>query len=146
MLFRTNLPHSQRRSWLLTLAFAALLAGCLASTPAQTGSSASQGRPFIPEKMTSGLCTTRVSPGYPASTKTQEPATIVLRVVLSRSGALTPLYKISGPPDLELQAMNSVRLWKCKPYIRVNAPIDVITEMHVTFTPGQPAGFTIHPQ
>jgi hypothetical protein len=139
------LPNTRkRRSWLLILAFAAPLAGCLASAPAQTSSSASQGRPFIPEKVTGGLCTTRVSPGYPASTKTQEPNTVVLRVVLSRSGALTPLYKVSGPPELEFPAMNSVRLWKCKPYANAAGPLDVLTEVHVNFVPGRPPGFITH--
>jgi len=134
----------RRRRWLLTLAFAAPLTGCLASAAAQTGSSASQGRPFIPEKVTGGLCTTRVSPGYPAGTKAQEPATVVLRVVLSRSGTLTPMYEVSGPSELEFAAMNSVRLWKCKPYVRVNVPIDVVTEVRVRFIPGQPAGLITH--
>jgi hypothetical protein len=65
-------------------------------------------------------------------------------VVLSRSGRLTPLYRVLGPANLELQAMNAVRLWKCKPYTTAGSPLDVLTEVQVKFVPGQPAGFLTH--
>jgi outer membrane biosynthesis protein TonB len=117
--------------------------------PAQTSSSgATVGRLFVPGNVMDGNCTTRVSPRYPSGTANPKPATITLRVVIGKSGAVSPMYRISGPPELEAEAMDAVRLWTCKPYMRGKGPdavpIDVLTDLKATFTPGQPPGTITH--
>lgn len=94
----------------------------------------------------SALCITQVSPTYPTgSPPLSSPATVVIRAVVWRSGAVTPSYAVSGPHSLEAAAMDAARLWKFKPYSRDSNPIDVTTELHVEFIPGQPGGMITHP-
>ena len=140
--------HTDTRPAACAVAIAALLTfGLLPAVlaPAQTSSSgATVGRLFVPGNVMDGNCTTRVSPRYPSGTANPRPATVTLRVVIGRSGSVSPMYRTSGPVELEAEAMNAVRLWTCKPYVRGKGldavPIDVLTDLKVTFTPGQPPG------
>ncbi len=130
----------------------AALALCLLSAWAAPGQASSpgaaQGRLFVPGSVMDSRCTTRVSPRYPSGTTNQQ-ATVTLRVVVGRSGSVSPMYRVSGPGELEAEAMNAVRLWKCTPYIRGSdsdaVPMDVQTDLPVSFVPGRPAGMVTHP-
>jgi outer membrane biosynthesis protein TonB len=133
-------PAAHALALLLTFA---LLPAVLA--PAQTSSSgATVGRLFVPGNVMEGNCATRVSPRYPSGTANPKASAVTLRVVIGKSGSVSPMYRISGPSQLEAEAMDAVRLWTCKPYVRGKAPdavpIDVLTDLKVTFTPGQPPG------
>jgi periplasmic protein TonB len=98
-----------------------------------------------PEKM-AALCVTMVSPTYPhAAEDLQTESTVVVQAVISKAGRVSPLRAVSGSPLLEAEAMNAVRLWRYKPFIRDNEPVDVATEIQVTFKPGAPGGIITHP-
>src|ERR1700738_1094727 len=91
-----------------------------------------------PEKMT---CTTKVSPRFPLVAAAERvPATVVVRVLVSPSGNVTPLRAVSGQPAFRAKAMNAVRLWHFKPYFRDGEAIEVTTDAKVDFVPGRPAG------
>jgi TonB family protein len=110
----------------------------------QQASPSSGGKIFIPEEKMAGHCTTMVSPLYPAGAPPHEDV-VILRVSVLRTGVVTPLRIVSGPREFEFSAMNAARLWKFDPYLRDGEPIDVVTELHILFTPGRPGGIVTHP-
>jgi TonB family protein len=91
-----------------------------------------------------GMCVRMVSPRYPSDVSAGAQQ-VVLRVVIDKNGQVRPLYRISGPRDFELEAMNAVRLWQYRPMMRDQGPIAVATNVEVKFVPGAPAGFVTHP-
>ena len=92
-----------------------------------------------------GHCLTMVSPAYPPTAGDSPTAAIVVvRVVIWKSGNVTPLRAISGPQELQDEAMNTVRLWRYKPYARDGGPLDVTTDIQVEFDPAKPGGVDTH--
>jgi protein TonB len=107
---------------------------------------ASVGKINVSPQVMAGHCITLVSPNYPQSAGgSSEASSVVVRVVISRSGSVSPVRAVSGPPALQAEAMNAVRLWRYKPFLREEEPIDVTTEVRVDFIPGKPGGFVSHP-
>jgi protein TonB len=144
-----------RRLLASTLVFAVLpdptSAMRLAAVSVATGlhlqeSGASLGKFHVPPEKMAGQCVTMVSPNYPqAAGDLQTESTVAVQVVISRSGRVSPMRVISGSPALDAEAMNAVRLWRYKPFIRDDEPVDVTTEIQVSFKPGQPGGIISHP-
>ena len=89
-------------------------------------------------------CVRMVSPQYPVGVAAgaQE---VVLRVLIDKNGHVRPLYRISGRRDFELEALNAVRMWQYRPFMRDQQPITTATNIEVKFVPGVPAGFVTHP-
>lgn len=102
------------------------------------------GRLNVPAEKMAGQCTTMVSPIYPRTTA-DTVTTVVVRAVIWRSGTVSPLHAQSGPPALQSAAMNAVRLWRFKPFIHDDQPVDVTTDISVEFVPGKPGGMVTHP-
>jgi TonB family protein len=122
-----------------------LLASSFAPSLAQ-GNSDSQGRPEVSAQVMASHCITMVSPHSPQlSASKQGQAVVVLQVAISRLGGVAPLRVLSGPPSLQAEAMDAVRLWRYRPYMRDGVAIDVTTQVPVTFTPGKAAGLVTHP-
>jgi protein TonB len=93
-----------------------------------------------------GQCLAMVSPHYPQlATKQETPAVLELEVEITRLGRVVPLRAVSGPPALENEAMNAVRLWRYRPYMHNGIAVDVTTQISVTFTPGKTGGVVSHP-
>jgi TonB family protein len=92
-------------------------------------------------------CITMVSPNYPQTTgDSPARASVVVRVVVWKSGTVSPLRVTSGPTFLEAEAMNVVRLWRYKPFPGEGGePVDVTTEVTVNFDRGKPGGTVSHP-
>jgi TonB family protein len=93
-------------------------------------------------------CTTKVSQRFQQIAAAERvPATVVVRVLVSTSGNVTPLRAVSGQPAFQAEAMNAVRLWHYKPYFREDGEaIEVTTDATVDFVPGRPAGMVTHPK
>ena len=118
------------------------------SSPAQamqSGTGATLGKLNVPEETMAGHCLTMVSPQYPQSGTPPKPSTVLVRVVISKFGTVSPVRVVSGEPSLETEAMNAVRLWRYKPFIRDDEPIDVTTDVRVDFDPAKPGGLVTHP-
>jgi TonB family protein len=114
--------------------------------PQETAAGAPLGKLNVPSKAMAGNCITRVSPHYPQTTGDSPTATtVIVRVVIWKSGNVTPLRAISGPSALQDEAMNTVRLWKYKPLARDGEFIDVTTDIPVDFDPAKPGGVVTHP-
>jgi TonB family protein len=106
----------------------------------------SLGKLNVPTEKMAGRCITMVSPNYPQNAgNPASAASVVVRVVIWKSGSVSPLRVISGPPLLEGEAMNAVRLWRYKPYSRDGEALDVTTDIRVDFDPAKPGGTVTHP-
>jgi TonB family protein len=104
------------------------------------------GKLNVPLSIMAGHCITMVSPEYPpAAADPPTAAIVIVRVVIWKSGNVTPLRAISGPQGLQDEAMTTVRLWRYKPYARDGEPLDVTTDIQVEFNPAKPGGLVTHP-
>jgi protein TonB len=112
----------------------------------ESGAGAPLGKFHVaPEKM-AALCVTMVGPSYPhAAEDLERESIVVVQAVISKSGRVSPVRAVSGSHLLETEAMNAVRLWRYKPFVQDDQPVDVITEIQVTFKPGEPGGMVTHP-
>ena len=112
----------------------------------ESGVAAPLGKPRVAPEVMASLCVTMVSPIYPQTPgETPKASTVVVRVVIWKSGRVSPIRVISGTPSLQAEAMNAVRLWRYKPYTNDLGPVDVTTDVGVSFDPGKPGGIITHP-
>ncbi len=98
----------------------------------------------VSAKVMEANCITMVSPMAPADLL--QASFVVLRVVISKTGNVFPISAVSGPSSLQAEAMNAVRLWRYKPFVRDDETLNVTTEVRVFFTPGTPGGMVSHPK
>jgi TonB family protein len=112
----------------------------------QDSGAAPLGKLNVPARMMANRCITMVSPAYPQSTEdSRTPSTVIVRVVIWKSGSVSPLQVISGRSALQAAAMDAVRSWKYKPFDRDGEPVDVTTDIAVDFDPAKPGGIVTHP-
>jgi TonB family protein len=112
----------------------------------ESGAGAPLGKLNVPEQLMEGHCITMVSPTYPQGDGvSRQPSTVVVRVVIWKSGSVYPMRVVSGDTSLEAQAMDAVRLWHYKPFLRDGEPMDVSTDIRVDFDPQKPGGVVTHP-
>jgi protein TonB len=60
--------------------------------------------------------------------------TVRLQAIISRTGQIENLHVLSGPALLVNAAMDGVRDWRYRPLLLNGEPVEVITEIDVTFT------------
>jgi protein TonB len=73
-------------------------------------------------------------PQYPAIAKAARiQGTVVLQATISKTGEITNLRVVSGPPMLQQSAMDAVRTWRYRPYLLNNEPVEVDTTVNVIF-------------
>jgi protein TonB len=81
-----------------------------------------------------GLLLKKVSPAYPIEAKlVRLEGTVVLRAVIDKTGEVSEVYAVSGPPLLESSAVEAVKQWQYKPYSLNGQPVDVETTVQVVF-------------
>jgi periplasmic protein TonB len=74
-------------------------------------------------------------PVYPAIALTARiSGTVILAAIISKNGSVQKLQLISGPPLLADAAISAVREWTYKPTLLNGEPVEVITEITVSFT------------
>jgi TonB family protein len=77
----------------------------------------------------------KVSPVYPPEAKKARiQGTVVLNVVIGKSGAVENLKVESGPQELQQSALDAVRQWKYKPFLLNGDPIEVESTIKVFYT------------
>jgi protein TonB len=76
-----------------------------------------------------------VLPAYPPLARSARvQGTVVLQAIISRQGAIENLRMLSGHPMLVRSAIDAVRQWRYRPYILNGEPVEVETQITVTFS------------
>jgi TonB family protein len=84
------------------------------------------GRAFIVKK---------VDPVYPPLVRQARiQSTVVLQVIINKSGDVENIQLFSGHPMLAQAAIDAVKQWKYKPYLLNGEPVEVETRVTVNFT------------
>lgn len=74
------------------------------------------------------------APEYPVAAKAAGiSGTVVLEARISKEGSVSDLKVVSGPQELQQAAIDAVRAWKYKPYLVNGEPVEVRTQVNVTF-------------
>lgn len=93
--------------------------------------------PVISADVAMGMLLQKSDPVYPPIAKAAHVSgTVVIKVAVSKEGAVTGLHVISGPAMLQQAAMDAVKKWSFRPYIVNTAPADFQTTVSSTFPPG----------
>lgn len=77
---------------------------------------------------------------YPPISERRVDGTVVLRVVIDKSGAVKSARYVSGPPNLKQSAIDAVRQWRYEPTLMSGVPVEVDTTVTVVFPPPEKAG------
>ena len=84
-----------------------------------------------------GLLIHQVKPAYPPlAVQARVQGTVVLQAVIAKDGTVRDLRVVSGHPLLVQAAMEAVQLWRYKPYLLNDQPVEVDTQINVNFTLG----------
>lgn len=92
-------------------------------------------RAFTAEAHRSSYLLAHTEPAYPESAKTQGiEGRVVLDVHIDRDGMIETLSVRTGHPLLAESALQTVRTWKYRPTKLNGVPVEVDTDIEVTFT------------
>ena len=77
----------------------------------------------------------KVQPVYPDQARADHvEGTVALHVVVGGDGAVQEASVISGPPPLAQAAVDAVKLWRYQPITLNQKPVEVDTQVNVTFS------------
>ncbi len=81
-----------------------------------------------------GQCIRRVEPKYPKlALGARVQGVVQLKAIISKNGDITELEVVSGHPILVPAAMEAVKQWRYRPYLLNGEPVEVETNITVTF-------------
>jgi len=79
----------------------------------------------------------KVSPVYPPlARQARIQGTVILKIVIDKSGNVQSLQLVKGHPMLAPAAFDAVRKWKYEPYLLNGDPVEVETNVQVNFVLG----------
>jgi bla regulator protein blaR1 len=82
-----------------------------------------------------GLVVKKVPPVYPeAAKKAHVQGEVVLRATIGKKGDVENLQLVSGSPQLAPAAIEAVKQWKYRPYMKDGHAVEVETDITVNFT------------
>ncbi len=82
-----------------------------------------------------GLLIHKIVPEYPPIPRTMGiQGTVVLQATISKSGTIENLHVVSGPMMLQQAALDAVKMWRYRPYLLNQQPVEVETTVNVVFT------------
>ena len=85
--------------------------------------------------MLEGSLIRRVQPVYPPLARSARvQGSVVLSALISNAGTMENLRVLSGHPMLVAAAVEAVRQWRYRPYILNAEPIEVETQITVSFS------------
>lgn len=94
-------------------------------------------KPVPISHMSEGLLIHKVTPEYPQIARmARQQGTVVLHAIIGRDGTIQQLQVVSGPPLLVRAAAEAVQQWHYRPYILNGQPVEVDTQITVTFKLG----------
>ena len=105
------------------------------SRPAALPAPAPVVRPFRSSNLLAGSLVRRVQPVYPPLARNARvQGSVILFALISKAGAIENLRVVSGHPMLAPAAIEAVSQWRYRPYILNAEPIEVETQITVTFS------------
>jgi protein TonB len=82
-----------------------------------------------------GRLINKVQPVYPPIAKSARvQGKVILQAQISKNGTIEGLKVVSGHPMLTQAAIDAVSRWRYQPYILNGEPVEVDTQVEVTFT------------
>ena len=82
-----------------------------------------------------GLLIHQVKPAYPPIALTAHvQGEVILQAVIGKDGSIQNLRVVSGHPMLIKAAVDAVQQWRYRPYLLNGEPVEVETQVRVTFT------------
>jgi periplasmic protein TonB len=88
----------------------------------------------ISQGVTQGMVVHKVEPSYPKLALSARVTGVVqLKAVISRTGDIKELQVVSGHPILVPSAIEAVKQWRYRPYLLNGEPVEVETNITVTF-------------
>jgi len=87
----------------------------------------------VSESVMQGLLIHKVDPVPPAEPGVQIHGSVVLKVVMDKSGHVQQLQLVSGHPMLLPAALEAARQWKYQPFLLNGESVEVETTVHVDF-------------
>lgn len=107
-------------------------AGSSPSTPKSDGTVPQRVR--VSQKVAQGLLINPVPPQYPEDARAiRIQGTVVLKGLIGKDGKIKELTTVSGHPLLAPAALKAVKQWKYKPYLLNGQPVEVETQISITF-------------
>jgi periplasmic protein TonB len=98
-------------------------------------------KPAIPQRVrvsqgvSAGMLVHQIKPDYPPLARAARiQGQVVLSAVIGKDGAIQNLQVISGHPMLVPAAVQAVQKWLYRPYLLNGEPVEVVTQVLVTFT------------
>jgi protein TonB len=89
----------------------------------------------ISSGVSQGYLLRQVRPVYPPmAIATRVQGTVVLSALISRAGEIENLRVLSGHPLLITAAIEAVKRWRYRPYLLNGDPVEVETQITVTFS------------
>ena len=89
----------------------------------------------VGQSVMTGQISEKVAPIYPPlARQARIQGTVVLKVVVSKSGDVENMQLVSGHPMLAPAAIDAVKQWKYQPYLLNGNPVEVDTQVTVNFT------------
>ena len=132
MLFRGQ----RELQFFVTLAVAAVTLGLCARSHAQSADLRRRSVQ-VSSGVMMGQILTQVPPVYPVIAKAAGVSgTVTLHAVISKTGAISDISVLSGPPMLQSAAIGAVRQWTYKPYTLNGKPVEVDTTINIVFNLG----------
>ena len=126
-------PSSKRKTSSALPAEVSPMTSFAPSTSAPLVNRAPKGRPVKVSKA-DGLLVKKVAPEYPLEAKiVRLEGTVVLRTVIDKTGEVSSVSALSGPPLLESAAVEAVKQWQYRPFSMNGQPVEVETTIEVVF-------------
>jgi protein TonB len=89
----------------------------------------------VSSSVVAGLLIRKTVPNYPPLAKAMHmEGTVALAATISKAGTIENLRVVSGPPVLQLAAVDAVKTWVYRPYLLNGDPVEVETTVDVIFT------------
>lgn len=88
----------------------------------------------VSQSVEEGLILNKVKPVYPPLARQAHiQGTVILKVLINKSGDVENMQLFSGHPMLAPAALDAVKQWKYKPYLLNGEPVEVETRVSVNF-------------
>jgi protein TonB len=113
--------------------------GSSAPPPNVVGNEASAPKPIlqtinISQGVSQGLLLKKVQPNYPSNALAMHvEGAVELTATISKTGSITSVKVVSGPPLLVHAAADAVKQWKYRPYLLNGEPVEIQTQIAVNF-------------